>query len=164
MEWSHRIKLPEIIPQAELEAWRNKIAKVGIDKCPPEVIEFIDALAAKLDDFIRIRTEDVLISGYDLLLGGMKEIRGEPINPWEVYPTPLPYMVAADHRAAMYRIFHRKGKQGLIDFCKVKVKGTELERVLQILNIVVFRKERPEFKKIMDEISASQKLESNIDV
>lgn len=164
MDWGQRIKLPEIIPQDELIAWRNNIGKVGIDTCPPEVIEFIDALAAKLDDFIRIRTEDVLISGADLLLGNVKEIGGERVYPWGEYNTPLPYMVAADHRAAMYRIFHRKGKQGLIDFCRAKVHGTELERTLAILNVVVFKQERTEFRNIMNEINASQKLQSNIDV
>lgn len=164
MDWSQRIKLPEIIPQDELVAWRNNIGKVGIDTCPPEVIEFIDALADKLDDFIRIRTEDVVISGEDLLLGNVKEIGGERVYPWGEYNTPLPYMVAADHRAAMYRIFRRKGKQGLIDFCRAKVQGTELERILQILNVIVFHQARPEFQKIMNEINASQKLESNMNV
>lgn len=164
MDWGQRIKLPEIIPQAELIAWRNNIGKVGVDKCPPEVIEFIDALSAKLDDFIRIKTEMINTSGEDLLLGGVKEINGEPVNAWDTYPTVLPFMVAADHRAAMYRIFHRKGKQGLIDFCKVKVRDSELARTLQILNVVVFHQERPEFQKIMDEINASQKLESKLDV
>ena len=164
MEGMQKVRLPEIIPQDELTAWRNTIAKMAVDQCPPEVVEFIDALAGKLDDFIRIRTEDVLISGEDLLLGNIREVHGEPVRPWGQYPTPLPYMVAADHRAAMYRIFHRKGKQGLIDFCKVKVQGTELERVLQILNVVVFRQERTEFREMMDVIKASQKMESDINV
>lgn len=163
-ELAQHIRLPEIIPQDELAAWRENIAKVAVDKCPPEVVEFIDALAAKLDDFIRIKTEYVNTSGEDLLLGGVKEINGEPVNAWDTYPTLLPYMVAADHRAAMYRIFNRKGKQGLIDFCQVKVKGTELERTLQILNVIVFHQERSEFKTIMDDIRASQKLETKLDV
>lgn len=163
-ELAQQIKLPEIVPQEVILSWRNNIRKVGSGECPPEVVDFIESLAEKLDDFIRIRTETVMISGEDLLLGNVKQVGGEPVYPGINYPTPLPYMVAADHRAAMYRIFHRKGKQGLIDFCMAKVQGTELARILQVLNLVVFRQERPEFKKIMDEINASRKLESNINV
>lgn len=163
MEWVmlglKGVKLAEIIPQEELARWRESIPKVGVNQCPPEVVEFIDALAAKLDDFIRIKTEMVHTSGEDLLLGGVTEINGEPVNPWDVYPTVMPYMVAADHRAAMYRLYHRKGKAGLIGYCKTKVKGTELERVLQILNVVVFRKESDEFRKVMDDIAAAPRLD-----
>jgi hypothetical protein len=156
-----RIKLPQIVPPEDLAEWRRNIRKVGFGECPPEVVDFIEVLADKLDDFIRIRTEQVMVSGEDLLLGNVKEVRGEPVYAGINYPTPLPYMVAADHRAAMYRIFHRKGKQGLIDFCKAKVHGTELERILQVLNIIIFKEERPEFRKMMDEIEAAPKIESN---
>lgn len=153
------IRLPEIVPQAELQAWRDKISKVGVKDCPPEVVEFIDALADKLSDFVPIRIELVKMSGYELSLGGVRDVDGIRVMPFSLYDTPVPYLVAADHRAAMYRIFKRKGKQGLIDFCKARVKGTELERILQILNVVVFRKERSEFQKIMDEISATKKVD-----
>lgn len=158
---THRIRLPEIIPQDELAAWRRNIKKVGFGECPSEVVEFIEALADKLDDFIRIRYENVWLSGDELLLGNVKEVNGEPVYPWGRYPTPLPYMVAADHRAAMYRIYHRRGKAGLIGYCKTKVKGTGLARILQILDVVVFKQERPEFRKMMDAIEASPKIESN---
>lgn len=157
----HRVKLPQIVPPEELASWRANIRKEGFGECPTEVVDFIEALAEKLDDFIRIRMENVMISGEDLLLGNVREVAGEPVYAGINYPTPLPYMVAADHRAAMYRIFRRKGKQGLIDFCKAKVQGTELERILAVLNMVVFKQERPEFQKMMKAINASPKVESN---
>lgn len=163
MEVKNYITLPEIVPPGDLKAWRDNITKVCIADCPPEVVEFIEALAAKLDDFVQIRKFHILISGYDLLLGGLKEVNGEAINPWDIYPTPVPYMIAADHRAWMYRLFKRKGKEGLISFCKVKVKGTELERLLDVLNVHVFYQVNPEFKRVMEKIMASKKMESRFD-
>lgn len=158
---SYAKKLPTIVPPADLQAWRNKIKKVAIERCPEEVSGFIEALADKLDDFIRVKSEMVMISGEDLLLGGMSTVNGEQIYPFAMYPTPLPVMLAADHRAAMYRIYHRKGKQGLIDFCRNKVRGSELERTLQILNVHVFKTERAEFRKVMEQINTAKKLESD---
>lgn len=159
-----KFNLPEVVDQAVLAAWKNSIRKMAVDKCPIEVRHFIDALAVKLGDFVQIKKYNVLMHGYELLLGGMSEVNGEKINPWDIYPTPVPYMVAADHHAALYRIFHRRGKQGLVDFCKAKVKNTELAAILEILNVEVFRQDRPEFRKVLAEINASKKLESKIDV
>jgi hypothetical protein len=78
---------------------------------------------------------------------------------WEVYDVSIPRRVAVDHRKWMLRIFHRKGKAGLIDYCKAQVKKTDLERVLQVLEVNVFHNERPEFKKMMEQINTSKKLE-----
>ena len=151
--------LPEVIPQSELQQWKANIHRVEAPNCPAEVRQFIDALALKLADFAQIGKERTMISGRELLLAGMKELEGEPINTWTIYPLPIPRMVAVDHNAAMHRIFNRKGKQGLIDFCKAKVRGTELERLLTVLSVNVFKEERPEFKKVMADINASKKLD-----
>lgn len=165
MDWCmmgmQRLTLPEIVPQQELAAWRAAIPK-ATGHCPAEVAEFIEALADKLDDFIRIRYDLEVISGRDLLLANVPEVDGERVLPWAHYKTPVPYMVAADHRAAMFRIFRKKGKQGLIDFCRVKVKGTDLERCLRILDTVVFKEESADFRKVMADIRAASKLESEI--
>lgn len=157
------LQLPEVIPALELEAWRASIKK-DIVGAPPEVCDFIEALANKLDDFAQIGKENVLISGYELMLAGIDQVKGEKIEMHHMYPTPIPYMVATDHRAAMFRIFRRKGKQGLIDFCRNKVRETELERVLQILNVEVFKQGRSEFSQMLAEINEANKIEKRISV
>lgn len=130
--------------------------------CPVEVSDFIEAIAAKLPDFGQIGKERVRITGYELLLSGVKEFKSEPVDTYAVYDLPIPRMVACDHVSAMHRIYNRKGKQGLIDFCRNKVNGTELARVLEILDVHVFKQERPEFKKVMTEINAQKKLDSDL--
>lgn len=167
MEWcmTNKIQLPEVVDRDHLNDWRSQNQqreKIDSSDFPAAVRQFIDALAEKLDDFIRIRYELVPISGRDLLLGNVTEIDGETVFPWAYYKTPVPYMVAADHRTSMYRIFRKRGKQGLISFVRGKVKGTDLERCLRILNTVVFNEDSPQFREVMDEIAASKKLESEI--
>lgn len=150
----------DVVNQDDLHAWRASIKKSEDKNCPEEVRQFIGALATKLPDFGQIGKFKSLIAGYDLLLSGMKEYKGESINPWDIYPIEVPHMVAVDHSTAMHRIYQRRGKQGLIDFCKAKVKGTELEQVLEILNVHVFHEERTEFKRVMEEIEQSKKMDS----
>lgn len=160
----NKYTLPEVIPQSELNAWRSNIKKVEAEHCPPEVREFIAAVSAKLPDFGQTGKFNTLISGYELTLSGMTEMNGEQINPWEVYQLPVPKMQAVDHHAAMHRAFHKRGKQGLIDYCRARVKDTELERLLDVLNVHVFHQEREEFKKVMAEIHLSKKIDTQIDV
>ncbi|HEY3403894.1 MAG TPA: hypothetical protein VGK59_10935 [Ohtaekwangia sp.] len=154
--------LPDVIPQHELQAWRSKIDKVELENCPPEVKRFIKVLAAKLGDFGRIGQYIEYIPGDDLLLSGMKQVDGKKINPWMHYPTPVPKMVACDHETAMLRIFKRKGKQGLIDWCKVKVDKTELAATLDLLHVEVFKIYRPEFLEMLAQLEAQKKLESDL--
>jgi len=153
-----------VINQEELAAWRASIKKVQAEHCPEEVKQFIKALAEKLPDFGQIGKFTTLISGYELQLSGMKYFNGERINAWEVYQLPVPRMVAVDHETAMHRIFHRQGKQGLINYCRARVKGTELEKLLAILDVHVFKQERAEFKKVLAEINQSKQLDPVLDV
>lgn len=155
---------PEVIPQKDLEDWRRSLRRTEDKFCPDEVRQFITAVAAKLPDFGQIGKERDTITGYELQLSGVKEMRGETINAWELYELPVPRMVAVDHHAAMHRIYNRKGKQGLIDYCRARIKGTELERILTILNVHVFNQERPEFMKVLHDINASPKATTPINV
>ncbi len=154
----------DVVDQDELRAWRNGLKKSEAKDCPNEVRQFIAAVSEKLPDFGQIRKDKTMISGYELQLAGMKEFHGERINAWEVYELPVPYMMAVDHHTAMHRIFHRKGKQGLIDYCKARVKGTELEKLLAILDVHVFKQERAEFRKVMEEINQSKQLDPVLNV
>jgi hypothetical protein len=162
IEVRNYITLPEVVPQAELKAWRDKIRSSEKD-CPLEVTQFIEAIARKMSDFGQIGKWTTLITGYELRLSGYKEYNGGDINPWEVYPMPVPHMQAVDHRKWMYRIFRRRGKQGLIDYCRAQVKASDLEKTLSILNVQVFREDRPEFQKVMADIAASNKIESKFE-
>lgn len=161
MEVKLYIYLPEVVPQHALQEWKAKIKlrQSVLHNCPDEVRQFIAAIANKLGDFGRFREYQVMRSGRELLLC-MKEWQGQKIDPWAMYPVNVPVLMAVDNQTAMLRIFQKRGKQGLIDFCKAKVSGTELERVLEILNVHVFHLHRPEYKKVMSDIEKSKKLEA----
>jgi hypothetical protein len=152
--------MPDVVPQDELKEWRRRIKKVEAEHCPGEVRDFITAVANKLPDFGQIGQFNTHITGYELQLSGMKEFNGEAINPWEIYTMPVPRMVAVDHETAMHRIFCRHGKQGLINYCRARVKGSELEKLMEILNVHVFHQSRPEFLKVMSEINKAQKIDT----
>jgi hypothetical protein len=155
---------PDVVDRDELLAWRAGIKKEVAENCPDEVRQFIEALAAKLPDFGQIGKFHSSMSGKDLLLSGMKEFNGERIDPWTLYHLPVPRMVAMDHEKNMHRIFRRQGKQGLINYCKANVKGTELQKVLDVLNVHVFKQERAEFLKVMSEINHSKQLDAKLDI
>lgn len=153
-------KLNDVVPQAEVLAWKDRLRKLQpATQCPEEVEQFITAMAEKLGDFGQIRKFNAMISGYELLLCNMKELNGRTVVAWDVYPIAVPHMIAVDNYSSMMRIYRRKGKQGLIDYCKAKVKDTELERVLEILNVNVFHIERPEFVTTLQRINEAKKLE-----
>jgi hypothetical protein len=158
IEVKSNIRLSNVVPPEAITAWRKTLKETQSHNCPQEVVDFINAMSEKMDDFSRLREENIKISGYDLQLSGMKEMHGEPINPWELYDLKIPFMIAVDHKKWMHRIFNRQGKQGLINYCRNQVKDTDLERVLSILEVAVFHQERPEFKKVMGEIQASKKI------
>lgn len=142
------INLPEVVPHAELQAWKQKNREFWMQaSAPAEVKGFIQALANKLGDFAQFRTYKVYWSG-----------RALGLSSDSMYPVDVPVMQAVDYCTTMMRIYKKRGKQGLIDFCKVKVKGSELEKVLDILHVHVFHEERPEFKKILSEINQSKPI------
>lgn len=153
-----RYNFPEVVDHDHLAAWRASLPKVNIDLIPDEVKSFIEAIALKLDDFGRIRDFYEDYSGFDLLLTKMTHFKGEIIDKWSIYPMAVPYRVAVDNRTTMFKLFKRKGKQGLVDYCKARVKGTELEGLLHQMNIHVFHEYTPEFKRVMAEINASKKI------
>jgi hypothetical protein len=138
------------------QAWKASLKKVNVDDCPLEVKQFIEAMDRQLDPFGQIGKFRTQITGYELLLSGMKELNGEPIQRWETYPLDVPRTVAVDHSTAMHRIYHRQGKQGLINYVRARVKGRALASVLEILTVVIFKQERPEFKAIMAQINESK--------
>jgi len=150
----------DIVPRDEIIAWKERIRKLEPKfECPDEVKSFVNALSEKLGDFGQRRKYHTRIPGKELLLCNMKELNGQQINKWDLYDLPVPHMIAVDNYSTMMRIFRRKGKQGLIDYCKAKVEGTELESLLTILNVNVFHIESPEFTATLARINASKKLE-----
>jgi len=153
-------RLPDVVDRAEVLAWKERLRKSQpLTDCPQEVKSFINALAEKLGDFGQIRKFHTRIPGRELLLCNMKELNGQQINEWDLYDLPVPHMIAVDNYSAMMRIFRRKGKQGLVDYCKAKVEGTELAPLLTILNVNVFHIESPEFTATLARINEAKKLE-----
>ncbi len=162
------IQMPEVVDAAYLNIRKAQLQNDWADQyrktMPPEVFDFINELAEKLGDFGQIRKFDTMIPGSQLLLCGMKEIKGERIHRDVLYPTPVPHMIAVDHRMAMSRIYQRKGKAGLIAWVKFKVASTELAQWMNILTEHVFHEESPAFQKILSEIRASKKIESGVEL
>lgn len=156
IEVKRYLKLPEVIDQAVLSSWRDKLRSKfkHNSTLSPELIQFIDAAADQMSDFGQIRQVMTLLPGSDLLLCGMKELKGERIDPWTMYPTPVPYMVAVDHRTWMQRLYIRRGKQALVDFVKANANPVAVPKLLEILNVHVFHEERPAFKKLSEIIKA----------
>lgn len=150
----------EVVDQHVLTQWKKAIPIEERATFPIEVRQFIDAISEKMADFGRIGESTTSISGAELLLANMKEINGQPVYPWYFYPLTVPHMVAVDHKNWMYRAYRRRGKQGLIDYCKAQVKATDLERVLEILNVNVFKEDRAEFKQVLEQINASKKIDN----
>jgi len=152
------ITLPEVVPQSELLAWRRSIRRAEADKAPAEVTEFIEALAAKLPDYGRVGMDLTVYTGKELKLCGLNVYEGQQVVDFAVYQLKVPRLQATDEALTMYRIYKRKGKPGLIDYCRAKVKGTELEKLLYILNVHVFKIDRPEYREVMDRIMNSNQL------
>jgi hypothetical protein len=149
-----KFKMPEVVDQQVVRDWRGSIKRIEDKNCPEEVTAFINTIAYLLGDFAQYKVEKQLIKGFDLILCGNRVWNSQTIDPWTAYEIKVPVLQAVDHYAAMHLIFKRKGKQGLIDYCRARVKDTEIERVLQVLNVEVFHIERPEFKYVMDQIKS----------
>jgi hypothetical protein len=153
------INLPEVVPQAELQAWKQKNRDFWSQAtAPAEVKEFIEMVCDKLGDFTIYRWENTFVKGEDFLLVGINEIDGKPVNPIVDYPLQMPVYGRADFYGRMMRLFKKQGKKGLVDFCKREVKPHDLPRVLEILNVHVFHEERPEYKEIITRIENSKSM------
>jgi hypothetical protein len=146
-------QLPEVIPQSEIEAFKHEVRKpleVMVAAAPAEVQGFIAALADKLGNTAQVGQYDVMMTGDDLLLCG-NSFEGKRIDRHSIYPVKVPKLQVVDHYSTMHRLYHRKGKQGLIDYCKVHAKGTELEKLLSILTVHVFHQESIRITNLLNE-------------
>jgi hypothetical protein len=153
--------MPEVVDSVWLNTWREGIQE-RTDNAPKEVTEFIEAMADKLGDFARIGEYQEVFSGDDLKLSGQHVWGGITIYSAFKYKVAVPIMVAVDHRKSMHRIFRRRGKQGLIDYCRARVRGTHLARTLYIIDVEVFKQQTPEYISMMEKIMASKKIEINV--
>jgi hypothetical protein len=153
-------RLPDIIPPGELTAWRSSIVPPK-GTVPPKVMEFIDGLASTLPEFQQFQQYQDYITGRELLLCGQKVWGKEKVQPAKIYAMNVPKCMAVDRRSTMITIFLRKGKNGLIDYVKVQLKGHSLERILYHLHVNIFNEQDPragkEFTEMMDKIQAEKK-------
>lgn len=143
----------EIIPAGELLAWREGLKKSEAKNCPGEVKEFIRAVADQLPAFSPVGEDKTMITGYELRLAGMTSFNGEMILDTCAYELPVPRLVAVDHYNAMHRAYNRKGKRGLVDYCKAHVNESGLGKLLRVLDVQVCKQESEEFKSIMTQIN-----------
>jgi hypothetical protein len=125
---------------------------------PERVKEFIQALAEKLPHIERFKIEQVPFTGYELMLGGSKE---KDLLMSCIYMVDVPVMQQVSPALSMYRIFKKRGKKGLVDYCKAKVNGTELSRVLEILNVHVFEQYSQEYNTMIEKIKQAKRIEND---
>lgn len=67
--------------------------------------------------------------GEDLLLGGVKEVEGQPVDPEKEYYMTLPVRRTIDHKMRMKNAYSRAGKFGLITYLKPYVKPDKFGEV-----------------------------------
>jgi hypothetical protein len=154
-----QLKLPEVVDAQALREFKASI-KPEAYSSPPEVTIFVNALSKKLGDFAQYGKEQQVISGDELLQVGITEWEGKKVFSFAKYYLYVPKLQAVDRAATMHRIYRKKGKQGLIDYCKFHTTGTSLERLLSVLEVSVFKNERPEFKKMLADIEKAPKIDS----
>jgi len=157
----YRFVVENGVPKQVVELAKDSFAFEFSKDTPPRVVEFIQALAMKLPNLEPFQIEKVPFTGYELMLGGSKE---KDLLPGCVYMVDVPIMQQVYPALSMYRIFKRKGKKGLVDYCKAKVNGTELQRVLEILNVHVFDENSIEYNEMLDKINQSKKIEADAEV
>jgi hypothetical protein len=135
-----RINLPDTVPPAVMKAWREgqQCILVIDDDIPAKVLEFIDAVADELGDFEQHGKYTVLISGVELSLANIKKMGNEIIVAHNFYPIDVPVMIAVNHRNAMKRLYKKRGKHGLIDYCRAKCEPKKIRSIIEILNMHVF--------------------------
>ena len=145
--------LPDVVPQNEIEAFqlavRKPLAEV-VAKCPEDVRGFISALANKLSHMAQVGEYVAMMTGDDLLLCG-NSFEGKRIERNVLYPVKMPKLQVVDHYSTMHRLYARKGKQGLVDYCKAHVKGTELEKILSILTVYAFHEDAPRVTELLNQ-------------
>ncbi len=155
-----KYQLPEIVDHEVLNQWQRALRSEWLAAhgklLSDELKQFIDAAADQMSSFGQIRVINTMIIGSELLLCGMKEIKGQRVDPWTLYPLPVPYMVAVDHRTAMQRIYVRRGRGALVAFVKAHVNAEAFPKLMDILSVHVFHEERPAFRKMLREISKSK--------
>lgn len=147
------LQLPEIVPREEVEAWKasNPLPKGPV---PEKVREFIEGLDAALPEFQQYQQEQWMISGRELQLCGLTTWGKETIDPWGMYRVNVPKMKLVLRKNTMTTIYLRKGKQGLIDYVKVQLKGHSLERILHHLHVNIFNEADPKWSKNYIELMA----------
>lgn len=134
--------MKEVVDRTELDRWKNSLRKSGAD-CPKPVLDFIYGTAPNLREFERYKVEIGKISGRELLLCGIKEWNGAAIDFWSLYDLPVPVMQATNHVRSMIKIYNRKGRQGLVDYCKARVKPGQLGTLMKIMDEFAFNSLTP---------------------
>lgn len=149
------------VPRHEVEQAQQAFSFTFAPDTPQRVIDFILSLSAKLPNLERFKVEKEPFTGEELLLGGSKK---EDVLHGCIYMVDVPVMQQVSPALSMYRIYKRKGRKGLVDYCKAKVNGTDLQRVLEILNVHVFDENSIEYNEILNKINQSKKIEADAEV
>ena len=62
--------------------------------------------------------ENQRITGSEVLLSGIKEIKGHPIDPEKHYNLKVPVIRMVDHKSRMKKIYKNRGKTGIITYLR----------------------------------------------
>lgn len=150
----------EVIPPGVIDTWRNSLPQPKA-QVPDKVLEFIHGFARALPQFQQYQQEDDYIKGEDLLLAGQRIWGGLRVVRGQIYALKVPKTQAIDQRSTMIRLFQKKGKQGLIDYVRVQLRGHSLQRILHHLHVNIFNEADPaassEFTALMAQINEERK-------
>lgn len=96
--------------------------------------EIVDQLAPILSDPDHMfdkqnvaRYEDEPFWGHELLLCGIKEVKGKPIDKEQIYWIPCPVLRIQDHRSKMHIAYFKEGRLGVMRYLERWMKPDDLE-------------------------------------
>lgn len=124
----------QIVPDS---AWAEFYAQCGRDahalrgRTPQIVVQFVDAVSAKLNTLEPNGTELRAMMGADLLLS-MDTFNGKKIDPFTVYQVPVPCLTATHHALSMLRMYHRRGPKSLISWIKAHAQAHTVRAIVAI--------------------------------
>lgn len=85
-----------------------------MNKTPLDII--IENLVPRLPAFKQVGMDPCLFTGHELLLAGVREFEGQPIDPYSTYNMPMPRIKYHRHERMIRREWRYRGMQGVYEY------------------------------------------------
>ena len=93
--------------------------------------EFIEIVYPKIKHKVAM-TQD-MIEGRELMLTGVKDVKGEKIDPDKTYKIDVPVVIKQDHKTKMRLAYLRGKKAGVRRYLSEWLDNDVLEKVMSVL-------------------------------